>query len=319
MGGGPKPLDLTGLMLRGNSPLGFQPRANLNPAGGPNMTEYIPRLVLKTTLAALVTVSVLAVPRPAASAQGNKGGQQATAGWLDDFSSPNLNKKFWVIASGQAPGRVVGYHIGTYDSGNVKVVTDKTGSYMRLLLTQQIGTVDTNPSGVVSHGALVYTKNKYGYGTYEMRMRMSSTSSTPNGSGDSVSGSVSAGFAYVNNSQTEIDFEFSGLSSETLYMVNWLNPNPQTDPTGADETFDSLYPFSVSTAFHDYKFVWQPGQITFYVDGVVRATHTTNVPSAPANFMINHWGTDSGNWGGTATVGTSRYFYVDWVKYTPLP
>ena len=102
-------------------------------------------------------------------------------------------------------------------------------------------------------------------------------------------------------------------------MVNWLNPNPQSDPTEADETFDTLYPFTVSTAFHDYKFVWQPGQIDFYADGYHKFSHTTNVPSAPAYFMINHWGTDSGNWGGTATVGTTRYFYIDSVKYTPLP
>ena len=35
--------------------------------------------------------------------------------------------------------------------------------------------------------------------------------------------------------------------------------------------------------------------------------------------MINHWGTNSDNWGGTATVGTTRYAYFDWVSYTPLP
>ena len=34
--------------------------------------------------------------------------------------------------------------------------------------------------------------------------------------------------------------------------------------------------------------------------------------------MINHWGTNSDGWGGPATPGVSRYFYVDSVSYTPL-
>jgi endo-1,3-1,4-beta-glycanase ExoK len=279
-------------------------------------------LCLKAKTAALaVFLVVLATVLPCAPASG-KGNKDAhskstASAWQDDFSSSQLDPTIWVVGNGQAPGAIANYHVGNYDPSHVKVVSDSSGNYLQLLLTQEIGTVGTNPGGTISHGALIYTKKTYGYGTYEMRMRMSSTSSTPTGYGEADSGSVSAGFEYVNNSQTEIDFEFSALSPDTLYMVNWLNPRPRLDPTPADQTFDALYPFTVSTEFHDYKFVWEPSRITFYVDGVQEAVHTTNVPSAPAYFMINHWGTDSGNWGGTATVGVPRYFYVDWVKYTP--
>jgi len=35
--------------------------------------------------------------------------------------------------------------------------------------------------------------------------------------------------------------------------------------------------------------------------------------------MINHWGTNNPLWGGTATIGVERYFYVDWVRFTPAP
>ncbi len=264
----------------------------------------------------------LAFARPYFAGGGGKkpvSDRKPSAAWRDDFSSSTVNTQFWVIGTGQAPGYVPSYHLGNYDPSHVKIVTDSAGSYLQLLLTQEVGTVDTNTAGVLSHGAIVYSRNTYGYGTYEWVMRMSSTSDAPNGSGDSVSGSVSAGFTYVNNSQTEIDYEFSALDPETLWMVNWLNPNPRQAPTGDDETYDTLYPLTVSTQFHDYKFVWQPGKITFYVDGVRQATHTTNVPTAPAYFMINHWGTDSSGWGGMASVGVSRYFYVDWVQYTPLP
>ena len=273
-------------------------------------------------LAAFFLGSALAITASAASGpvskQPSPSGQQATAGWRDDFNAPQVDTNRWVIASGLAPGHIVNFHIGYYEPSHVQILTDGTNSYLQMLLTQENGPVDSSASGVISRGALIYTKNTYGYGTYEWRMRMSSTATTPNEpSGTSVSGSVSAGFNYVNNSETEIDFEFSALAPDTLYMVNWKNPNPLTDPTSANETFSTLFPFTVTSEFHTYKFVWQRKQIFFYVDDVLQAAHTTNVPRAPANFMINHWGTDSGNWGGTATVGVSRYFYVDWVRYTP--
>lgn len=285
------------------------------------MTKLVSRLVSAAMmLAAMCVASALAPPAPAVPSPAGKrptpGGQQAA--WQDDFNGPKLDRTRWVIASGQAPGHITDFHIGYYDPSHVDFVSDGSGSYLRLLLTQETGPVDSSSSGVISRGALVYTKTKYGYGTYEWRMRMSSTATSPNDPiGTSVSGSVSAGFIYVNNSETEIDFEFSGRDPDTLYLVNWKNPNPPTGPTGANETFSTLYPFTVSAEFHNYKFVWGKTQISFYVDGVLQAVHTTNVPTVPANFMINHWGTDSGNWGGTATIGVDRYFYVDWARYTP--
>ncbi len=271
------------------------------------------------SVSAALMVSAIVLPsltlaKPRASAPAAK----TAASWREDFSSATLNPNFWVVATGQAPGTIAGVNLGDYDPTHVKIVPDSVGgSYLQLLLTQE-----TAPSGTgtLSHGALIYTRNKYGYGTYEWRMRMSSTADTPDGTGDSVSGSVSAGFVYVNNSQTEIDFEFSAdpYSYDTLYMVNWFNRQPRSAPTSDDRTYSTLYPLTVSTDFHDYKFVWQRGKITFYVDGTVQAVHTTNVPSAQAYFMINHWGTDSAGWGGSATTGVPRYFYVDWVQYTPL-
>ncbi|MBI1941159.1 MAG: glycoside hydrolase family 16 protein [Acidobacteria bacterium] len=255
----------------------------------------------------------LAAPPQRQNQAPNRGVGNSKA-WVEDFSSSQLNTRFWVIASGRAPGYIPNYHIGYYEPANVSILN----GYLSMLLTQENGPVDSG-YGTISHGALIYTKKKYGYGTYEWTMRMSSTATSPDGPGDSTSGSVSAGFNYVNNSETEIDFEFSGLDPETLYMVNWNNPDPTRDPTEEDRQYSFLYPFDVSGSFHTYRFVWEPGSISFYVDGALKAVHTEDVPSAPAYFMINHWGTDSPYWGGYATVGISRYFYIDRVSYTPLP
>lgn len=236
--------------------------------------------------------------------------------WSDDFIGTAVNPNLWVIANGQAPGYIPGVHIGYYVPSNVSV----SEGFLKLKLNQSTGTVD-GKLGVISSGALIYSRVKCGYGTYEWTMRMSSTASTPTVSGVAMSGSVSAGFNYVNNSQTEIDFEFSALNSDRLWMVNWNNQGRGTPPTANEETVSYLSNFFPYNAVYTYKYVWAPGVITFYVyvGGVQKAkvVHTTNVPSAAAYIMINHWGTNSSGWGDHATLNTARYFYIDRFSYTP--
>ncbi len=293
-------------------------RAELSRAGGREALSMARRrellLPMVIGLAVLLaTVVAIAGAAPAKRQGQGKGPKRPTAAWRDDFEGTELDASRWIIATGQAPGHILNYHIGYYEPDNVSV----GGGFLTLRLTQTLGPVDAR-YGTNSHGALVYTNGTYGYGTYEWRMRMSSTATAPDEPGDPVSGSVSAGFIYVNNSETEIDFEFSGLNPETLYMVNWKNTNPSTDPTSSQSTVSTLYPFTVTDEFHTYRFVWERKKISFFVDGALKAVHTTDVPRAPAYFMINHWGTDSPYWGGTARPGDTRYFYVDWVSYSPL-
>lgn len=255
---------------------------------------------------------------PVIYAQGKSLGRSSggpKGGWQDDFSSSTLNARHWIIAQGRAPGYIPNLHLGTYEPSHVSLAN----GFLILKLNQENGPVDEG-YGVISRGALIYSRKKYGYGTYEWRMRMSSTATTPDGEGYPVSGSVSAGFNYVNNSETEIDVEYSALpeTQNLLYLVNWHNTTPQIDPSEDQRTFSTVEDPLVTQVFRTYRFVWEPGRITFYVDGVQVAVHTTNVPSAPAHFMINHWGTNSPWWGGAATVGTDRYFFIDHVSFTPL-
>ncbi|HEX9764572.1 MAG TPA: glycoside hydrolase family 16 protein [Candidatus Acidoferrales bacterium] len=271
---------------------------------------FLPSLV--NLIAVVLVATLLAFAQGQGRGKGKPGG--GGGAWEEHFNGP-LDKKKWVISSWFAPGYLPGNHQGYYDAENVTIQS----GYLILKLWQEPGDVDGNPDGVISHGAHVTTKQKYGYGTYEWRMRMSSTATSPTGAGDPVSGSVSAGFSYVNNSETEIDYEFGAHLPDTLYMVNWYNTDPATGPFDEHVTYTALPLPDVSDAFHTYKFVWEPGRITFYVDDVLQATHTTDVPSAPALFMINHWGTNNPFWGGPATFGVDRYFYIDWARFTPQP
>ena len=108
-------------------------------------------------------------------------------------------------------------------------------------------------------------------------------------------------------------------------MGNWHNQDPSTDPNEVTEsTFSTPIVPGANTDFRTYKFIWKEGKITFFIYDdsgttlIYQTEHTTNVPSAPAHFMINHWGTNNPNgFGGGATIGVDRYFHVDWVKFTP--
>ncbi|MGH7461446.1 MAG: glycoside hydrolase family 16 protein [Longimicrobiales bacterium] len=260
-------------------------------------------LIVLAACALLVTsFAALALPPP------------GTSEWEDQFTGNRLTNSRWAVVNGFNPGNIAGNHRSYAQPDRVSV----SGGNLVILLTQENGPVDGNPNGVISRGGAIYTKRTSGYGTYEWRMRMSSTAASPTAAGNSVSGSVSAGFIYVNNSQTEIDMEFSGHAPDTLFMTNWLNPNPAADPSPSNATSSMVTVSGISSAFKTYRFVWAPGSIAFYVNDAPQTAHTSNVPTAPAYFMINHWGANNQWFGGLATIGTPRYFYVDWAKYTPL-
>ena len=176
-------------------------------------------------------------------------GKPKNRGWRDDFTGTSLDASRWTNAEEQAPGYIPGNHRGFYDPNNVSV----QNGYLVIRLTQQTALVD-GVSGVESLGGLVYTEDTFRYGTYEWRVRMSSTSASPTGQGSPVSGSVSAGFNYINNSETEVDFEFSGHLPGWLWMVNWRNTNPSTGPFESQQIFSSTPVPDITDDFHTYKF-----------------------------------------------------------------
>lgn len=241
------------------------------------------------------------------------------SGWEEHFNGPGLDTSRWVIANEQAPGYIPGTHLGVFQPGNVFISNGR----LVLRLTQVSGTVDGVPGGVISQGGMIYTRSTYGFGTYEMRMRMSTVAPpSPDESepGSFVSGNVSAGFTYDRNSQTEIDMEFAAhiVDPERLWLVVWRNKSPSSGPTPDDGSSTSVPMIGISTVYKTYKYIWKRGRVEFYVDGSPVATLTSDVPINKAHFMLTHWGTHNSLWGGTANIGTTRYFYVDRVKYTPL-
>ena len=307
----------------------FAPSSVVQWDGSDRPTIFISATRLFTSIPAEDTSVVRTVPvtvfnPPPGGGTSNSADFTVEGGWEDNFDGTALDEQRWRILNESGPGSVTGEHASFYRADHV-VVSD---GFLSLGLTQENGAVDDNPNGVISDGALIASRLTYGYGTYEWRMRLTSTATSPAGEGscaaDVLSGSVSAGFTFVNNSETEIDIEYSGYRPDLLYFANWNNLNPLIDPQPGQSTFTALLARAVlgrrqswCDDFRTYKFVWEPTRITFFINDQWQAEHTTNLPRAAAYFMIVIRGTNQLDWGGTATIGTPRYLYVDWVRYTP--
>jgi len=94
-------------------------------------------------------------------------------------------------------------------------------------------------------------------------------------------GSDAGGFLYATNSETEIDMEQVGNKADAVDCTNWhgLSNFQDTQVFGFDQTNT-----------HDFKIVWQPSFVDWYVDGQLVVHHTQAVPSAPAYFPVQHLG-----------------------------
>ncbi|MBV8050452.1 MAG: glycoside hydrolase family 16 protein [Acidobacteriaceae bacterium] len=228
--------------------------------------------------------------------------------FFDDFSSGKLDNNKWDIATYHSPDSKPGINQGTYVADAIDFAT----GMLRIKVTQQ------DKNGVVqSFGGAIISKNRFGYGTYEFVMRMSTTATKPDGEGKTLTGAISSGFLYYHNSESEIDLEFLG-NENAMHVTNWLNPTPSHQPEGDVKQTDKINDDSLGSGFRNYKIVWLPDSIKVYVDEKLVASHDKRVPATPAHIILQHRGTNSDEWGGTASLGITRYFYVKSVKFTDL-
>jgi len=208
--------------------------------------------------------------------------QQETLAQAESANEYEFNKwgYTWHKDVSPAPGG------GTFVAGNVQVDPD-----------QVVLTLNEYSDGN-SEGAEIATLTSFQYGTYTFSYWQDIVES----------GSVASGFSYINNSQTEIDVEQQGQYPGRWDFTNWLTTAKK------QWSFVRGYP---ATQEHTLKYVWLPTKITWYLDGVRVAVHTQNIPSAPAPFLFNFWGTNTPLWGGTATPGT-RHMIITNFSFKPL-
>jgi hypothetical protein len=186
----------------------------------------------------------------------------------------------WTTDSGNAPGP------GSFSPANVSPLSSGIG----LTLTE-----GKTPHSIV--GAEARTLDRFLYGTFQW------TEYVP----VQVSGQVSAGFLYYSNSLTEIDVEQTGDLPGTFWFTNWVGTSNQQSSRVC--CYDPAAP-------HVIKLIWKPGEIDYFIDGNLIFIHGQSVPTTPAYFIFNFWGTNSTAWGGLATSGT-RYYVVSGFSYSP--
>lgn len=172
-------------------------------------------------------------------------------------------------------------------------------------------TQELQNGGLVNVGGEVQClKGPFGYGTYTWVARMGSTAAKPTTAAKPSSGSVSGLFTFINDSESEIDFETLGSDAGSLYLTNWNLPQGQ----GRRNQESKLPVPNIAADFHEFKFVWSAHQIDYYMDGKLLKSHIQNVPTKPAFVMINHWG-GTPEWGGAPSPGVTRYLYVKSFSY----
>ncbi|MBV9229153.1 MAG: glycoside hydrolase family 16 protein [Chloroflexi bacterium] len=68
--------------------------------------------------------------------------------------------------------------------------------------------------------------------------------------------------------------------------------------------------------YHDYAVKWQPGRLTFYIDGIARGTVTNGVPSEKLFLMANLDVGGRNAWSGPPSVATPwpSYLNIDYVR-----
>ena len=223
----------------------------------------------------------------------------------DMFNEGKLDTTKWVVSNYEVNNYTGGGSNVTFSPNNI----DLSGGSLRMELTQS--------TAGTSSGAEITTKLSFGYGTYEFSMRAGSTSPTSSGTGTTESGQISSTFIIHNPpptyaSITEIDApEIEGLSArnDDIEWTVWKN-STATDPTPEYNVVSNP-----EDAFHRYKFVWSATSVKFYIDGVLKSTCTSGIPTIAAVIDINFYGTNDTKWGGLATVGVTRYMYVNGVKF----
>ncbi|MBP0971130.1 MAG: glycoside hydrolase family 16 protein [Oscillospiraceae bacterium] len=151
------------------------------------------------------------------------------------------------------------------------------------------------------------TNNFYHYGYYETSMKaikndgVVSSFFTYTGPSDIVNGQK--------NPWDEIDIEILGKDTTQVQLNYYRNGQ------GNHEKMISLG-FDASQDFHRYGFNWQPGKITWYIDGKEVWSMSGDVPVTPSKIMMNAWpGKTVDDWLKAYNGNKPLTAYYQWVTY----
>ncbi len=212
----------------------------------------------------------------------------------DDFDGSSLDTGKWVtnIWQGNRCGANIGTH-GAQDCYSPSAVTQSNG---KAHLTATRNSFNFNGSIFPYTSGIINSDQKYSftYGYVDVRAKL------PKGKG------LWPAIWLYNPAYTvdEIDLmEFIGEDQATVYQT-------LHDRNGGENQFKGKNT-DWSADYHNYAVNWQPGSLTFYIDGVETGRLTNLVPSEKMYLMVNLDVGGPSSWGGAADNTTAFPSTVD--------
>ncbi|MCL6479057.1 MAG: glycoside hydrolase family 16 protein [Peptococcaceae bacterium] len=149
------------------------------------------------------------------------------------------------------------------------------------------------PAGELT-GAEIESADYYGYGSYTARMKLPSAPS-----------SITGFFLYRSpDLHHEIDIEIYNDSSRKIDFTTYAGGEKTHTVT---KTLD----FDATQDFHDYRIVYKPDRVEFYVDDQLLQTWSDGVTDKPMKLLLNVW---YPNWLEGVPADTDEYLEVDSIK-----
>ncbi len=167
--------------------------------------------------------------------------------------------------------------------------------------------VDSNfDSARVTTGSIsgAAPKALFGYGWFEARIRLPLQTSLQ------MTGAWHAFWLLGENNQIgsgdgpqEEDFEMRGSFPNQIRLGHIWQQTPTILAQGVDPVF---VPYDGQ--WHTYAYHWQPNQIDWYIDGELRHTYSSNIPSSPLQIVFD---AKVGGWGGDPDGNTTFPYTMD--------
>ena len=172
-----------------------------------------------------------------------------------------------------------------------------------------------NPTGFSFYGTDLLSNQSFTLGQgLDIKVRAKMNTSTPGIVGGIFLYALKPGSTTLHD---EIDFELlTNLPGKVQTNIYTNEPLGKGDPQSVS------YPSGSINDYHTYEIKWLPDQVSWFIDGNLVRSDTSNVPVGPMIFHLNIWAPDSG-WPEaysaeiqpTNSAGSNRMFSmsVDWV------
>ena len=244
------------------------------------------RLLQGPTSASPAPQSPSPAPPPSGSLPAPISGTNYQLAWDDEFNGTSVDTSKW-------------NEVGPWGGPVSSTASNFSYSPSNVSEANGVATITAKQSGGNWTGGILSTDTTktFQYGFFEVRAQV------PAGQGF-----WPAIWLYGGSGAPEIDImEDLGGDPDTVYQTYHF--------AGGQNQAQTTIP-NLSSGYHLFQVLWQPGKITFYIDNVETGSWTENVPSNPMYLMLNFDVGGPNDWGGAPDGSTPSpaTFNIDYVR-----